>query len=132
MCLKINFFLNISFVQHLFFTKFCMNDYIIKTPFFHNVVMFDLKGHIRSNKALYVYIFSSNNSSEKPLLSLYATLSFLSLSFSFSNQVNMVKNVKKTVQNRWLCGNCIFIALFYVFHHVNLNFFWKITKVWNI
>ena len=32
--------------------------------------MFDLKGHIRSNKALYVYIFSSNNSSVKPLLSL--------------------------------------------------------------
>ena len=40
--------------------------------------MFDLKGHIRSNKALYVYIFSSNNSSIKPLLSLYASLSFLS------------------------------------------------------
>ena len=45
-----------------------MNDYIIKTLFFHNM-MFDLKGHIRSNKALYVYIFSSNNSSVKPLLS---------------------------------------------------------------
>ena len=47
--------------------------------------MFSLKGHIRSNKALYVYIFSSNNSSVKPLLSLYASLSFLSLSFFFSH-----------------------------------------------
>ena len=61
LCLKINFFLNIFFVQHLIFTKICMNDFIIKTLFFHNM-MFDLKGHIRSNKALYVYIFSSNNS----------------------------------------------------------------------
>ena len=64
-----------------------MNDYIIKTLFFNNM-MFDLKGHIRSNKALYVYIFSSNNSRVNPLLSLYASLSFLSLflllSFSFS------------------------------------------------
>ena len=58
-----------------------MNDYIIKTLFFH-YMMFDLKGHIRSNRALYVYIFSSNNSSVKPLLSLYASLSFLSLSCS--------------------------------------------------
>ena len=29
--------------------------------------MFDHKGHIRSNKALYVYLFSSNNSSVRPL-----------------------------------------------------------------
>ena len=64
--LKINFFLNMFFVKYLILTKFCMNDYIIKTLFFHNM-MFDLKGHIRSNKAL--YIFSSNNSSVKPLLS---------------------------------------------------------------
>ena len=42
--------------------------------------MFDLKGHIRSNKALYVYIFSSNNSSVQPLFSLFASLSFFSLS----------------------------------------------------
>ena len=27
--------------------------------------------------------------------------------------------------------NCVFLAFFYVFHHVNLNFF-KITKVRNI
>ena len=54
-----------------------------KDTFFHKK-MFDLKGHIRSNKALYVYIFSSNNSSVKPLLSLYASLSFLSLSHSSS------------------------------------------------
>ena len=60
-----------------------MNDYIKKTLFF-NDMMFDLKGHIRSNKALYVYIFSSNNSSVKPLLSLYASLSFPSLSRSSS------------------------------------------------
>ena len=46
-------------------------------------MMFDLKGHIRLNKALYIYIFSSNNSSIKPLLSLYASLSF-SLSHSSS------------------------------------------------
>ena len=45
--------------------------------------MFDLKGHIRSNKALYVYILSSTNSSVKPLLSLYASSS-LSLSRSSS------------------------------------------------
>ena len=47
-------------------------------------MMFDLKGHIRSNKALYVYIFSSNNLSVNPLLSLYASISFLSLSIFFS------------------------------------------------
>ena len=33
-------------------------------------MIFDLKGHIRSNKALYVYLFSSNNSSVKPTLLL--------------------------------------------------------------
>ena len=63
-----------------------MNDYIIKTLVIHNM-MFDIRGRIRSNKALYVYIFSSNNSSVKPLISLFASLSFLSLvlllSFSF-------------------------------------------------
>ena len=37
-----------------------MNDKIIKTPILYNM-MFDLKGHIRSNKALYIYLFSSNN-----------------------------------------------------------------------
>ena len=63
-----------------------MNDYIIKTLFFHNM-MFDLKGHIRSNKALYVYIFSSNNSTLKPLFSLYASLSLLSLLFFFSHSL---------------------------------------------
>jgi hypothetical protein len=40
-------------------------------------------------------------------------------------QVDMVKNVKKTVQNRWLYGKCVFVAVFYVFHHVYLNFFGK-------
>ena len=30
----------------------------------------DLKGHIRSSKAFYVYLFSSNNSSVKPTLPL--------------------------------------------------------------
>ena len=29
---------------------------------------YDLKGHIRSNKAFYVNLFSSNNSSVKPTL----------------------------------------------------------------
>ena len=53
----------------MFLTKFCMNDNIIQTPFFHNII-FDLKGHIRSNKALYVYLFSSNNSRVKPTLPL--------------------------------------------------------------
>ena len=61
-----------------------MNDNIIKILFFHNNMMFDLKGHIRSNKALYVYTIGSNNSRVKPLLSLYASLSFLSLLFFFS------------------------------------------------
>ena len=46
-----------------------MNDNIIKTPFFH-IMMFDLKGHIRSNKALYAYLFSLNNSGVKPTLPL--------------------------------------------------------------
>ena len=50
-----------------------MNDYKIKTFFSSHYMMFDLKGHIRSNKALYVYIFSSNSSSIKPLLSLYSS-----------------------------------------------------------
>ena len=31
---------------------------------------YDLKGHIRSNKAFYVNLFSSNNSSVKPTLPL--------------------------------------------------------------
>ena len=31
---------------------------------------YDLKGHIRSNKAFYVYLFSSNNSSAEPTLPL--------------------------------------------------------------
>ena len=32
--------------------------------------MFDLKGHLRLNKALYVYLFSSKNFSVKPTLPL--------------------------------------------------------------
>ena len=39
-------------------------------------------------------------------------------------KVDMVKNVK-TVQNCWLCENYVFVAVFYVFHHVNINFFEK-------
>ena len=31
---------------------------------------YDLKGYIRSNKAFYVYLFSSNNSNVKPTLPL--------------------------------------------------------------
>ena len=31
---------------------------------------YDLKGHIRQNKAFYVYLFSSNNSGVKPTLPL--------------------------------------------------------------
>ena len=42
-------------------------------------------------------------------------------------QVNMVKNVKNCSKSL-LCGNCIFVAVFYVFHHVNLNFFLKNNK----
>ena len=41
----------------------------MKTHFFHNII-FDLNGHIRSNKALYDYLFSSNNSSVTPTLPL--------------------------------------------------------------
>ena len=44
-----------------------MNDNIFKTFFFHYII-FDLKGHIRSNKALYVYLFSYKNSCVKPTL----------------------------------------------------------------
>ena len=33
-------------------------------------IKYDLKGHIRSKKAFYVYLFSSNNSSVKPTLPL--------------------------------------------------------------
>ena len=40
-----------------------------KDTFFHNM-MFDLKGHIRLNKAFYVYLFSSYNSSVKLTLPL--------------------------------------------------------------
>ena len=46
-------------------------------------------------------------------------------------QVNMVKNVK-TATNMQFPHNQRFWTVFYVFHHVNPNFFWKITKVWNI
>ena len=47
-----------------------------------------------------------------------------------------VKNVKN-VQNHYLifinfCGNCIFLAVYCVFHHVNLIFSGKITKILNI
>ena len=42
-----------------------MNDNKIKTLFFHNMI-FDLKGHIMSNKALYVYLFSSNKRKANP------------------------------------------------------------------
>ena len=37
-------------------------------------MIFDLKGHIRSNKALYFYLLSSNNSSVKPTLPLMLPL----------------------------------------------------------
>ena len=47
---KIHFFFDIFFVQNLILSKFCMNDNIIKT-YFHNM-KFDLKGHVRSHKAL--------------------------------------------------------------------------------
>ena len=81
-------FKNQLFLKYLFCWTLNLNQILYKwlhnkDTFFHNV-MFDLKGHIRLNKALYIYIFSSNNSSLKPLLSLYASLSFPSLSFFFS------------------------------------------------
>ena len=41
-----------------------MNANIMKTHIFYKM-KYDLKGHIRSNKAFYVYLFSSNNSSVK-------------------------------------------------------------------
>ena len=38
-------------------------------------------------------------------------------------KVDVVKNVK-TVENRWLCENCVFTySSFYAFHHVNPIFF---------
>ena len=46
-----------------------MNANIIKTQIFQKI-KYDLKGHIRSNKAFYVNLFSSNNYSVKPTLSL--------------------------------------------------------------
>ena len=39
-----------------------------------NIKKYDLKGHIRSNKAFYVNLFSSNNSSVKPTLPLMAKI----------------------------------------------------------
>jgi hypothetical protein len=59
----------------LILTKFCINDNIIKTHIFYNM-MLDLKGNVRSNKALYIYLFSSNNSSVKPTLPLMISLNF--------------------------------------------------------
>ena len=46
-----------------------MNADIKKTHILYKM-KYDLKGHIRSNKAFYVYLFSSNNSSVKPTLPL--------------------------------------------------------------
>ena len=81
-------FKNLLFPKYLFCLTFNLNQIMYKwlhnkDTFFQNM-MFDLKGHISLNKILFVYIFSSNNSSVKPLLSLYASLSFLSLSCSSS------------------------------------------------
>ena len=51
--------------------------------------MFDLKGHIRSNRAFYVYIFSSNNSLahhlSPPLLSLTLAMPLYLFSLSCSS-----------------------------------------------
>ena len=41
---------------------------ILRSTFF--IMKYDLRGHIRLNKAFYVYLFSSNNSSVKPTLPL--------------------------------------------------------------
>ena len=46
-----------------------MNANIMKTQVYHKM-KYDLKGHIRSNKAFYVFLFSSNNSSVKSTLPL--------------------------------------------------------------
>ena len=50
-----------------------MNDNIMKILFFHNMI-FDLKGHMRSNKALYVYLF--NFSARIPLKGIGTVPSF--------------------------------------------------------
>ena len=73
---------NLLFLKYLFCLTFNLYQILYewlhnKDTFFYNM-MFDLKGHIRSNKALYVYIFSSNNSSVKLLLSLYIGLIYIS------------------------------------------------------
>ena len=44
-----------------------MNANIKKAHILYQI-KYDLKGHIRSNKAFFVYLFSSNNSSVKPTL----------------------------------------------------------------
>ena len=43
--------------------------------------------------------------------------------FQKKNQVVMVKNVKNCSKSFIMWGNCVFEAVFYVFHHVDLIFF---------
>ena len=47
--------------------KFYECYYYARCNFFYKL-NYDIKGHIRSNKAFYVYLYSSNNSSVKPTL----------------------------------------------------------------
>ena len=80
-------FKNQLFLKYLFCLTFNLNQIMYKwlhnkDPFFLNM-MFDLKGHIRINKTLFVYIFSSNNSMPLYLFSLSLVLL---LSFSFINR----------------------------------------------
>ena len=64
-----SFFLSITFIYEPIFIQISMNANIKKTHILY-WIKYDLKVHIRSNKAFYVYLFSSNKSSVKPTLPL--------------------------------------------------------------
>jgi hypothetical protein len=61
------FFLSSTFIYKPIMIKIAINANIKMTHIFYQM-KYDLKGLIRSNKAFYVYLFSSNNSSVKPTL----------------------------------------------------------------
>ena len=63
------FFLSSTFIYKPIMIKIAINANIKMTHIFYQM-KYDLKGLIRSNKAFYVYSFSSNNSIVKPTLPL--------------------------------------------------------------
>ena len=57
---------------------------------------YDLKGYIRSNKAYYVYLFSSNNSSVKP------TLPHIICSLDVETQIKIMYDIKASFNEAFL------------------------------